>query len=188
MRALLTWALGTGEAQDTPVRSPPSMTRGARPSSDAMRAPIAESGSMTRRIGRLRSDCVARDRRAKGPAGQDAGQQSHRGARVGGVEGVVRGCEPGPAASAHAEGVGGQALDVGAQRDKTGRRRGDVGAWREARHRGGAARDGAQHEVAMRQRLVARDANRAEDAAGSLNVKNVGGHGSVVGPDGLTRP
>jgi len=53
MTALLTWALGTAGVQVMPVSaSRPSITRGARPSCEVMTAPIAVSGSITRRIGR----------------------------------------------------------------------------------------------------------------------------------------
>ena len=54
--ALLIWALGTSGVHGIAARSAPSISIGARPSCDTMRAPIAVRGSITRRMGRRDSD------------------------------------------------------------------------------------------------------------------------------------
>ena len=138
---------------------------GRPPSAASMRAPIAVSGAITRRIGRRESEASPTSVRVKGCAASMPGEQPHRGARSCRSRASRRGGrEARPAAAGDRAPAGRRrrpgALHRDAEGFEAGQRRQAVGAGRVASMRRDAVGQRRQQRVAVRDGLVA-EARRA---------------------------
>ena len=123
----------------------------------------------------LAQRAIAADRRLHPMGGEDARHQADRGAGVAGVERAVGRLQPAEAAALDFERVVSGLPDAGTQGAQHGEGRGAVGAGRVAGNRRDAVGERAEHGVAMRDRLVARNAGPARDAACRGHDGGVGG-------------
>ena len=158
---------------DRPERAAVDDERRAARRSEPMRAPIAVSGSITRRIGRRRSDSspvtvVRNGRPARSPASRRIVVPELPASS--GTDGAPQAV---PAAAVDDDGVRRRASSIRTPRRAQARDRGrDVGAGRQAASTGVVPRrDGAQHDVAVGDGLVAGNAECAEHASGRFEIE-----------------
>ena len=185
--ALFTCAEATGRRYSIgTISSVPTMASGMRPPSRASkRAPMRDSGSITRCIGRRRSEASPVMKAGEGMAGQDAGEQARRGAGIAEIEHVA-----GLAAAADAE----AAHPPGPRRSSPSCTTSAPSARSAAAvhstsspssrpvHGRLAQRQRAEHQGAVRDRLVARRTDaalQAGDRAGDQLGGRSGGQGSL---------
>ena len=167
-----TWALATGSSYSIPCSCAPRTTKGARPSVVSTPAPMRRSGSAIRSIGRERSDSspVSSNDRPSCEREQ-AGQQPHERAGVPAVDRPLRLAEPQQPDAAHDQPVDLLLVHLRAERAHGGDRRLGVPRPTEPLHHGLAFADRADQHRAVRDRLVAGDADVPGDRGCRLDAQ-----------------
>ena len=181
-QADFTWAEAHGQAvvERQRVCCAPCTASGRRPPSRVQkRAPVAESGSVTRFIGPPPQRGVAGHHREDRVARQQAAEQAGGGAGIAHVEHVGRLDQAADAAAGDAPGARPPScVDLGAQRAHGGGGAQHVLAFQQAGDLGGADGQRAEHQGAVADRLVARArAKRPESGAGGRAARS--GRGGV---------
>ncbi len=155
------------------MRAQRAACRGSRPAAAppgcVMSAPMRRSGAATRSIGRRISEASPISVRVEALRREQSHEQAHRRAGIAHVERRARRRQPATPRAVHAHLACSRPLDAHAERLQRAQRRQAVLAGEKARDLGLALGDAAEHQRAMRDRLVAGHRELAGDLAARLH-------------------